>query len=138
MRINANWPRMVVAIFTMAVFYASVCSTTCAIGVCPNQPQRTASHNCDQTSSHHSDPSGHQAPDNPDCSQHGHPGFFLAKSGDLSQFQLSGAGHLNASAAAVSWGYTLTASMTTPDASELAPLLRSNIPLYQQISVLRI
>jgi hypothetical protein len=129
---------MIVAIFTLAVFYASVCSTTCAIGVCPNQVQQTAGHDCDQTSSHHSHRSGHQAPEKPDCSRHGHPGSFLVKSGELSKIQLSVVGHLNASAAAVCSGDSLTASLPAMDGSDLAPPLRSNPPLYQQISVLRI
>lgn len=141
MRTKASWARMVVAIFTVAMFYASVCSTTCAIGVCPNQVQQTASHDCDQASPHHSrhsDQPGHQAPENPDCSQHGHPGSFLAKSSELSQIQLSVVGHLDASASAVSPGRSVVASLTIAEASDLAPPLRSNTPLYQQISVLRI
>ena len=135
---QANWARIVVAIFTMAVFYASVCSTTCAIGVCPNQVQQTAGHDCDQTPSHHSHQSGHQAPESPDCSQHEHPGLFLAKAGNLSQFQLTVVTHLSASTAAISFGHSLAASMADTEASDLAPPLRSNGPLYQQISVLRI
>jgi hypothetical protein len=138
MRINANWARMVVAIFTMAVFYGSVCSTTCAIGFCPNQVQQTAGHDCDQSSSHHSDPSGHQAPDNPDCSQHEHPGLFVAKSGNFSQFQLSTVGHLNPSTVASSSVHALVASFTDTAASNHAPPLASSNLLYQQISVLRI
>ncbi len=138
MRVRANWARMVVAIFTVAVFYASVCSTTCAIGVCPNQVQQAAGHDCEHTSSHHSDPSGHQAPEKPDCSRHGHPGSFLAKSGELSQIQLNVVGHVNASATAVCSGDSLTASLPAAAGSDLAPPLRSNLPLYQQISVLRI
>lgn len=138
MRIKADWARLVVVVFTVAVFYAPVCSTTCAIGVCPNQVQQTASHDCDQASSHHSNPSGHQAPVHPDCSQHEHPGLFLAKSGDASQFQLSVLGYLDASDTAVSSGPSLIASMGAAKASDLAPPFRSNTPVYQQISVLRI
>jgi hypothetical protein len=129
---------MVVALFTMAVFYASVCSTSCAVGVCPNQVPQTAGHDCEQTPSHHPDPSGHQTPDNPDCSQHEHPGLFLAKSGDLFQFQLSVVDHLNASAMAIPAVHRLAASLTPAEASDHAPPLASSIPLYQQISVLRI
>ena len=138
MRRNADWARIVVAIFTMAMFYASVCSTTCAIGFCPNQVQQTAGHECEQTPAHHSHHSEHQTPENPDCSQHQHPGLFLAKSGNLSQFQLSVGGHLNASAAPVSAGHGLTLNMTSAEASDLAPPPTPNSPLYQQISVLRI
>lgn len=138
MRRNADWTRNVVAIFTMAMFYASVCSTTCAIGFCPNQVQQTAGHDCDQTPSHHSHQSGHPTPASPDCSQHEHPGLFLVKSGNLSPLQLSVVGHLSASTAAISSGHGLAASMADTEASDLALPLRSNSPLYQQISVLRI
>ena len=138
MQRNADWARIVVAIFTMAMFYASVCSTTCAIGFCPNQVQQTAGHDCDQTPSHHSHQSGHQAPANPDCSQHQHPGPFLAKSGDLAQFRLSVASHLNVSAATISARHDLVLSMTDAEASDHASPPRLDSPHYQQISVLRI
>jgi hypothetical protein len=138
MRTKANWARVVVAIFTMAVFYASVCSTTCAIGFCPNQVQQTAGHDCDQKPSHHSDQSGHHSQDTPDCSEHQHPGLFVTKSGDILQFQLNVVDHLSASAAALSRVHGLPAIFTRPAASEHAPPIVSSVPLYEQISVLRI
>jgi hypothetical protein len=64
--------------------------------------------------------------------------LFLAKSGDLSQFQLSVVGHLNGSTTAFSSVHGLAASLTHPGASDHAPPLASGIPLYQQSSVLRI
>jgi hypothetical protein len=135
---KANRARIVAAIFTMALFYASMCSTTCAIGYCPNQVQRTAGHDCDQTPSHHSHPSHPQAPGNPDCSRHEHPGLFVAKSGDLSKFQLRVLGHLDASTPFNSSQQYMATSMTDAKASDHAPPLASSLPLYQQISVLRI
>src|ERR1700730_7561547 len=132
---NAGWARMVITIFTMAVFGASVCSTTCEVGVCPDQVQQTSSHDCDRTPSHHSDHSRHQGSGNRNCSKHEHPGLFVAKSGEFSQFQLTS--HLN-STAAVYPGNNPTASITTAKSSEFTPPLTSSIPLYQQISVLRI
>ena len=138
MRTNANWARMVVAVFTMAVFYAAVCSTTCTIGFCPDQVQQKAAHDCDQTPSHRSDQSRPQPPDNPDCSQHQHPGLFITKSGDVPQFQLSVVGHSDDSIAAVSSVRELVVSFTAAEASEHDPPNASKIPLYQQISVLRI
>jgi len=66
-----------VAIFTVAMLYASFCSTACAFGVCPNQEQQTASHDCDHPSSHHSGGSHHHGPANSDCSFHHHPSFNL-------------------------------------------------------------
>lgn len=137
-RTIANWVRIVAVVFTVGVFYASVCSSTCAVGVCPNQVQHTPSHECEQTPSNHSHHSGHNSPDNPDCSRHEHPGLFLTKSTDLSQFQLSYVGHLTMTAVAVDAALGATAGSTNIVASDLAPPPASPLPLYQQISVLRI
>lgn len=135
---NASWARIVVAIFTMAVFYASVCATTCSIGFCPEQAQQTAGHDCENAASHHSAPSG-KAPANSDCTPHQHPGPFLAKSGELRQFQLSLASQLDASAITVTNVHDeLVLSMAEAGASDLAPPIESSSPLYQKISVLRI
>jgi hypothetical protein len=128
---------MVVAVFTMAMFYASVCTATCAIGVCPDEVQQTAGHDCDQASSHHSSQPGHKAPESPDCSKHAHPGVFVAKSGDVSQFQLSIVEHLQLSATALGARHDLRLSTATR-ASGPAPPFASKLPLHQQISVLRI
>ena len=138
MTTKVNWARMIVAVFTMAMFYASVCTTICAVGVCPDQVRQTAGHDCDQMPSHHSDQSNHKSPDTPDCSQHQHPGLFVTKSGDVSQIQLIVVDHLNASAATFSVAHGLSAIFPQAEASEHAPPHASSIPLYQQISVLRI
>ena len=138
MTTKVDWARMIVAVFTMAMFYASVCSTICAVGVCPDQVRQTAGHDCDQMPSHHSNQSNHQSPDTPDCSQHQHPGLFVTKSGDVSQIQLSVVDHLNASATVFFATHGSHAIGTYSDASEHAPPLVSSVPLYQQISVLRI
>ena len=136
MRSKTNGARIVVTVFTMAMFYASVCTTTCAIGVCPDEVRQTAGHDCDQASSHHSGQPGHESPESPDCSKHAHPGVFVAKSGDVSQYQLSIVGHLQLSATALSAGHDLRLSTATRS-SDLAPPFASNLPLHQ-ISVLRI
>lgn len=138
MRTKANWARLVAAIFTMAVFYASLCSTTCAIGFCPNQVQHAANHDCERTPSHHSGQSKHQTPDNPNCSEHQHPGLYVAMSPDL-QFQLSVVDYLGASAAALFPVRGLLEIFAAhPVASEHAPPIVSSVPLYDQNSVLRI
>jgi hypothetical protein len=134
---NASGARIVVAIFTMAVFYASVCATTCSIGFCPEQAQQTAGHDCENAASHHSAPSG-KAPANSDCTPHQHPGPFLAKSGELRQFQLSLASQLDTSAITVTNVHELVLSMAEAGASDLAPPIESSSPHYQKISVLRI
>jgi hypothetical protein len=133
---NANWARIVVAIFTMAVFYASVCATTCSIGFCPNQVQQSAGHDCEQ-GTHHSAPAK-QAPVNNDCSPHQHPGPFLAKSAELPQFQLSVANQPDVSAITVSEARELVLNVADAAASNLAPPIKSSSSLYKSISVLRI
>ena len=133
---NASWARIVVAIFTMAVFYASVCATTCSIGFCPEQAQQTAGHDCENAASHHSAPSG-KAPANSDCSPHQHPGPYLAKSGELPQFQLSLASQPDVSTT-VSDAHELIVNMADANASDLAPPIKSSSPPYQRISILRI
>jgi hypothetical protein len=137
MKRNANWARIVVAIFTMAVFYASVCATTCSIGFCPNQVQQSTGHDCEQAGTHHSGPVGHE-PANSDCSPHQHPGPFLAKSAELPQFQLSLASQLDVSAITVSEAHELVLNVADADASDLAPPIKSSSSLYKSISVLRI
>lgn len=137
MKTKGNWARIVATLFTVAVFYASVCSASCAVGVCPDRVQQTAGHDCDQMPPHHSTPSKHQNQDNPDCSEHQHPGLFVTKSAGL-QFQLSIVDHLSVSSATFSSGYRLSASFADSTPAEHAPPIVSSLPLYDQISVLRI
>ena len=137
MRTKANWARIVVALFTMAMFHASVCSASCAIGVCPDQVQRTASHDCEQMSAHHADHSGRKAPYSPDCLRRLHPIMVLTKFGEIAKLQLNFTDQGPAITVAVS-RRDFTASLIHVEASDLAPPLGSNVPLYQQLSVLRI
>jgi len=136
MKRNANWARIVVAIFTMAVFYASICATTCSVGFCPDQVQQTTGHDCEQGGTHHSAPYGHEPAR--DCSPHQHPGPFLTKSGELPQFQLSHASRLDVSAITVSEGHELVSSASDAYASEPDPPVKSSSDLYKDISVLRV
>ena len=130
MRGKANWARAVVAVFTMAIFYASVCSASCAVGVCPEQAQRTTGHNCNQMPTHHT---------TPDCSQHPHPELFLAKSGsDLPQFQPTVVDQLQASTTSFLAQYGLLTGFNPTRAAEHAPPDVLSIPFYDRISVLRI
>lgn len=124
-------------IFMVAVLYASVCTTTCAFGICPKQAHRTSGHDCDQMPSHHSHQSGHKSPDIPDCSQHGHPGVFLAKSSEITKVQFSVKEGPNASVPANGVS-NLTANTAFAGGSDLAPPLTRSLSLYQQNSVLRI
>jgi hypothetical protein len=135
MKRNANWARIVVAIFTMAVFYASICATTCSIGFCPDQVQQTTRHDCEQASTHHSAPTGHEPAS--DCSPHQHPGPFLANS-ELPQFQLSLASRHDVSEITVSGAHALVLNVDDAAASDLAPPIESSSGPYKSISVLRI
>ena len=131
MKMRTNWARMTVAVFTMAMFYASVCSSSCAVGVCPKQTQQTSGQDCDHTHSHHSGSSRHSSPDKHDCLQHQHPELFVAKSGgDLPQFQLSVVDHLNSSAVAFSPVHGFSTIFTRDVTSEYAPPPASGVPLY--------
>ena len=137
MRSRAHWARAIAAIFTIAMFYASVCSASCAIGVCPDQVQQTSSHDCDQMRTHHAGQSRHQAPESPDCSKHQHLNMLVAKSGEIAKVQLSVVGQLSVSAVFLPH-HDFAASLIHVEASDLAPPLGTNLPLYQQTSVLRI
>src|ERR1700751_1594257 len=129
MKRNANWARIVVAIFTMAVFYASICATTCSIGFCPDQARQTTGHDCEQASTHHSAPTGHEPASN--CAPHQHPGPFLAKSAELPQFQLSLASRPDVSGIAVSEAHALVLNVDDAAASDLAPPIKSISGLYK-------
>jgi hypothetical protein len=125
-----------VAIFTMAVFYASICATTCTIGFCPDQVRQTTGHDCEQGDTHRPASTGHEPAS--DCSPHQHPGPFLAKSAELPQFQLSLASRLDVSGITVSEAHELVLNVGDAAASDLAPPFKSSSNLYQSISVLRI
>jgi hypothetical protein len=123
------------AFVVVALLYGSVCSTTCALGACPIETQNATGHDCDHgasSNSHHSDSQ------NPDCTKHHHPTFDAVKADVLSQFQLSSASH--AAASQLLAIATRGATNVSADAlsSYLAPPPNLNLPLQQQISVLRI
>src|SRR5438067_8894257 len=77
-RVTAGCNRALAAIFTMVISSASACATICALGVCPDHPQQTSSHDCESSTSHHSHRSS--VPDKPDCSKHAHPSVVFVKS----------------------------------------------------------
>lgn len=136
MRVNASLARTVAAIFTMAIFYASACTAACAAGFCPYQMQQTSSHACESAAPHHAHHSG--KPDKPDCSKHSHPSPFFVKSAGIARFDLTVSTYLRA-AVLVALPRNLSApDLTASDGSDLAPPPASSIPLYHQISVLRI
>ena len=136
MRSKGNWARIIVAAFTMTMLYSFACSTTCAVGFCPNQPQQGPSHECDESAAHHSHQTNAPAPDKPDCSNHAHPTSLLLKSVEIYKVQLVASAHVSASAVLIPARPPVSSTGST--ASDLAPPLGSSTPVYQQISVLRI
>src|SRR2546429_4039050 len=86
-RVTAGCNRALAAIFTMVISSASACATICALGVCPDHPQQTSSHDCESSTSHHSHRSS--VPDKPDCSKHAHPSVVFVKSGGVARIELS-------------------------------------------------
>jgi hypothetical protein len=124
------------AFVVVTLLYGSVCSTTCALGACPTETQNAVSHDCDHGASSNS----HQSdPQNPDCVKHHHPTFDAVKTDVLSQFQLSSTGHDMASQFLALVTRTGTTGVTSDTISpHLAPTPNVNIPLQQQVSILRI
>jgi hypothetical protein len=120
----------------MAVFYASVCTTACAIGVCPDQTHQTSGHDCESAASHHSHQSS--TPGKPDCSKHAHPSPLFLKSAGVPKIDLSVSSYLNLAVAVASPRTLSIAKLNASDGSDLAPPLGRGVPLYHQISVLRI
>ena len=130
--------RIVAAIFTVAMLYVSVCSTTCAMGACPTGVQHSDGHDCDQSSSNCSGSSPHHGSENRDCSVHNHPSVFLEKAASTSKFQLSTTGHMNLYELLVHAAREMTVSSAPLEIAGLGPPVTSKNPLYQQVSVLRI
>lgn len=139
MRLKTARARIVAAIFTVAMFYASVCSTMCAAGICPNELQHSASHdNCDQMPMGHSDYPQKHVPENHDCSMHHHPNVNVVKADNLPQFQLSSTGYINVNDLLFNSSQVMAFSLAAFSLSDPAPPPPLRSPLYQQISVLRI
>lgn len=122
------------AFVVVTLLYGSVCSTTCALGACPTETQNAVSHDCDHGASNNS----HQHdPQNPDCAKHHHPAFDAVKADALSLFQLSSTSHDMASQflAVATEATSITLDTLSP---HLAPTPNLNIPLHQQVPILRV
>lgn len=131
--------RIVAVVFTIAMFYGSVCSTMCVAGICPNELQHSAgSDNCDQMPTGHSDFPQKHVPENHDCSMHHHPTVNIVKADNLPQFQLTNTGHINVNDLLVNSTHVMAFSLAAFSLSDLAPPPTLRSPLYQKFSVLRI
>lgn len=136
MRVKASLARTVAAIFTMAVFYASVCTASCAAGFCPYQTQQTSGHACESAAPHHAHHSS--KPDKPDCSKHAHPSPFFVKSAGIARLELTVSTYVRAPVLSALPRNLSAPDLTASDGSDHAPPPVSSIPLYHQISILRI
>jgi hypothetical protein len=137
--VSKSSARIVAAIFTVAMIYASFCSNACGLGVCPNQEQQSASHDCDRPpSSHHSSSSHHHGPGNPDCSVHHHPTLNLEKADGLPQFQPTRIGQVVVGDLLSDLLGTDAVSLNASSFSDLGSPPTPKDPLYRRISVLRI
>jgi len=130
--------RMVTAVFTVAMLYASVCSATCAIGACPTEVQHSRGHDCDQSSSDRSTGPTHNGSESPDCSAHKHPSVFLEKAAGASQFQAHNVVHVKAFEPLVHFPHEILVSSGSFEVPDTGPPGALKLPLYQQISLLRI
>jgi hypothetical protein len=122
------------ALVIFTLLCGSICATTCALGTCPIETQNSATHDCDHGAS---GPSHHSSPQNPDCPTHHHPTFDAVKADALSQLQLSSTGTASELLAVTARREAFSVSGDARS-QHLASPPNFNIPLDQQISVLRI
>lgn len=138
MALGKTRTRLVAAIFTVAMLYASFCSTTCAFGVCPYQGQESSSHDCDHPLSSHSSGSHHHGPKERDCSNHHHPCVNLVKADGLPQFEPTKADDIRIAQLLSNLSDGDSLSLSVSSFFDLGSLPIPREPLYQYISVLRI
>lgn len=125
--------RIVATIFAVAMTYASYCATTCGLGVCPYQEQRSPAHDCDNPS-HPSGPH-HHGSGKSDCSAHYHPSVNFVKPYGLQQLVSTGKITVNGLIADVPGVSHVSLELSSFHVGS-PPTPTS--PLYQRISVLRI
>ena len=130
--------KIVIIFFAVAMVYASVCSSLCAAGVCPNLEHYSEGHDCDQPSHHHSHGSHNDEQHDPDCKHHAHPPGFALRASGLAPFQGHSTTLLQAAAVLVSVTDSLAISQDILQQSHQRPPDISNASLHQQTSVLRV
>lgn len=126
--------RIVATIFAVAMTYASFCSTTCALGVCPYQEQHSPGHDCDNPS-HPSGPH-HHGSGKSDCSAHYHPSANLVKPDGLPELVSTGQVPIAGLVVDIPNGSLLRLEVSSFFHLGSPPIPTS--PLYQRISILRI
>ncbi len=138
--------RLVVAILSLALLYASVCPTTCAMSFGSSAAQPADNPGCDHASSHmpvapsdNSTGTSHrQAPEKPGCFGHHHSAFNIVKGDGSLQFQLRAVGHAHASDLSANAANAMAFSLVSASVLDLTPPQSAPSLLHQKISVLRI
>ena len=127
--------RIVAAVFTVAMFYASVCSSMCAAGFCPNEFGHSAG-----TGNFGQILGGvhKHVPENDDCCSMHHPTVNVVRADNLPQPRFANTGHVNASDLLANSTRVMSFSLAAFSLSDLAPPPTQERPLYQRISLLRI
>jgi hypothetical protein len=124
--------RIVAAMFTVAMIYASVCSTTCAFGACAAAMQQAPGHECEHSSGSH-----RPAPQSPDCGKHLHPQLNVVKANNFSLPGLTWEVAQTAADGGILDLHSPAASLNCLHSSDLAPPALNN-SLLQRISILRV
>jgi hypothetical protein len=136
-----------VAILSLALLCAPVCSATCAICFRPLPTPATQSHDCEHAasnatgnaqSSRAASDSHQRCPAKPDCLAHRHSSFEAVQGGGLWQFQSRTISHAHATELTASAFSAQAVSDAASFLSDLAPPHHATIPSQQQISILRI
>lgn len=131
--------RVLALIFTAAMIYGSFCSTACSLGTCPTQEEQSARHECTHPSSpNHSHGSHHPGPGKSDCYAHHHPTVNIAKVEALPQLQLLKMGQIDIPQLLSELSGAPTGDSRALGFSTLGSPPARLIPIYEQISVLRI
>ncbi|MFZ3218225.1 MAG: hypothetical protein WA192_19410 [Candidatus Acidiferrales bacterium] len=129
---------IVVAILSLALLFASVCSTTCAMGYAPGAAQPAGNHGCEHALPESSGGSHHPAPEKQRCFGHHHSTFDALKGNGLSQFQLRSEGHALGGYLSGTVASAGVFDLALSSASDLAPPSPATNPFRAKISVLRI
>jgi len=130
--------QFIIVVFALAMLYGSVCSASCAAGVCLNLGDYSDSHHCDQLLHHHSYGPHDHGQHGPDCKRHAHPPDLALKGSATGPFQDRSMSVLQAGAVLASLSTTRAITQDIHQASCRKPPSDSKSTLPQRVSVLRI
>jgi hypothetical protein len=132
---QADRALIVVAMFTLAVMYASFCATKCAFEDLPGLDQYSESRSGETGQSQDS---GHGDPADSGCVASDHLDAFVPATAVTAECELGSVGLVNVSATSVSPVPAPSFALPSFRASDLDPPYPVTIALYQQNSVLRV